>query len=308
MMKNFKRLALLFAFFLVVGVLAACGGSSEEGSSGSEDGGSEEGSGESGSITVGGSSAMQPLVAAAAEEYMAENSDAQIDVQGGGSGTGLSEVSAGNFDIGNSDYFAESKDDIDADELVDHKVAVVGMTAAAHPEVGVDNLSKDELKDIFTGEITNWSEVGGADEEITLVNRPDGSGTRATFNEFGLDGEEPAEGITEDSSNRVMQIVNDTPGAVGYLSFAYFERNEDIVPLGIDGVEPTDENVQTGDFPIWAYQHSYTQGEPEGLEKEFLDYMMSEEVQTSLLPDQGYIPATEMEVERDAEGNESDIE
>nr|WP_101844300.1 phosphate ABC transporter substrate-binding protein [Halobacillus sp. Marseille-P3879] len=307
-MKNFKRLALLFAFFLVVGVLAACGGSSEEGSSGSEDGGSEEGSGESGSITVGGSSAMQPLVAAAAEEYMAENSDAQIDVQGGGSGTGLSEVSAGNFDIGNSDYFAESKDDIDADELVDHKVAVVGMTAAAHPEVGVDNLSKDELKDIFTGEITNWSEVGGADEEITLVNRPDGSGTRATFNEFGLDGEEPAEGITEDSSNRVMQIVNDTPGAVGYLSFAYFERNEDIVPLGIDGVEPTDENVQTGDFPIWAYQHSYTQGEPEGLEKEFLDYMMSEEVQTSLLPDQGYIPATEMEVERDAEGNESDIE
>ncbi|MCP3025671.1 phosphate ABC transporter substrate-binding protein PstS family protein [Halobacillus sp. A5] len=307
-MKSFKRLALLFAFFLVVGVLAACGGSSEEGNSGSEDGGSEEGSGESGSITVGGSSAMQPLVAAAAEEFTAENSDAQIDVQGGGSGTGLSEVAAGNFDIGNSDYFAETKDDIDAEELVDHKVAVVGMTAAAHPEVGVDNLSKDELKEIFTGEITNWSEVGGADEEITLVNRPDGSGTRATFNEFGLDGEEPAEGITEDSSNRVMQIVNDTPGAVGYLSFAYFERNEDIVPLGVDGVEPTDENVKTGEFPIWAYQHSYTQGEPEGLEKEFLDYMMSEEIQTSLLPDQGYIPATEMEVERDAEGNESDIE
>ncbi|GGF07856.1 phosphate-binding protein PstS [Halobacillus andaensis] len=301
-MKNFKRLALLFAFLLVVGVLAACGGSSEEEGSGSEDGGSGD------SITVGGSSAMQPLVAAAAEEYMAENSDAQIDVQGGGSGTGLSEVAAGNFDIGNSDYFAETKDDIDAEELVDHKVAVVGMTAAAHPEVGVDNLSKDELKDIFTGEITNWSEVGGADEEITLVNRPDGSGTRATFNEFGLDGEEPAEGITEDSSNRVMQIVNDTPGAVGYLSFAYFERNEDIVPMGIDGVEPTDENVQSGEFPIWAYQHSYTQGEPEGLEKDFLDYMMSEEVQTTILPDQGYIPATEMEVERDAEGNESEIE
>ncbi|WP_173916134.1 phosphate ABC transporter substrate-binding protein [Halobacillus sp. Marseille-Q1614] len=302
-MKRIKKFALLFAFILAAGVLAACGSSEESGS-----GEGSGGEGESGSITVGGSSAMQPLVAAAAEQFMSENPDAQINVQGGGSGTGLSEVAAGNFDIGNSDYFAETKEDIPADELVDHKVAVVGMTAAAHPEVGVDNLSKEDLKAIFTGEITNWSEVGGADQEITIVNRPDGSGTRATFNEFGLDGEEPAEGITEDSSNRVMQIINDTPGAVGYLSFAYFELNKDIIPMGIDGVEPTDENVQSGEFPIWAYQHSYTKGEPEGLEKEFLDYMMSEEVQTSLLPEQGYIPSTKMEVERDAEGNESEIE
>ncbi|WP_082233824.1 phosphate ABC transporter substrate-binding protein [Halobacillus massiliensis] len=303
-MKNFKIFALLFAFILAAGVLAACG-SSEDSSSGE---GSGEGEAEqSGSIVVGGSSAMQPLVGAAAEQYMSDNPDAQIDVQGGGSGTGLSEVAAGNFDIGNSDYFAETKEDIPADELTDHKVAVVGMTAAAHPEVGVEELSKEDLKAIFTGEITNWSEVGGADQEITLVNRPDGSGTRATFNEFGLDGEEPAEGITEDSSNRVMQIIEETPGAVGYLAFSYFEQSEDIIPLAIDGVEATDENVKSGEFPIWAYQHSYTQGEPEGLAKEFLDYMMTEEVQTSLLPQQGYIPVTEMQVERDAEGNETEV-
>ncbi|MCP3030323.1 phosphate ABC transporter substrate-binding protein [Halobacillus sp. A1] len=306
-MKSFKRLALLFALMLVVGVLAACGGSSDEEDTGSEDEGTEE-EGASGEIVVGGSSAMQPLVAAAAETFMEENPDAQIDVQGGGSGTGLSEVAAGNFDIGNADYFAESKEDIDAEELVDHKVAVVGMTAAAHPEVGVEDLSMEDLKAIFMGEITNWSEVGGADQEITLVNRPDGSGTRATFNEFALDGETPAEGITEDSSNRVQQIINETPGAVGYLSFAYFEGNDDTIPLGIDGVEPTSENVETGEFPVWAYQHSYTNGEPEGLTKEFLDYMMSDEVQSSIVPDQGYIASTNMEVERDAEGNESEVE
>ncbi|MFZ0371240.1 MAG: phosphate ABC transporter substrate-binding protein [Halobacillus sp.] len=317
-MKNFKSLALMFAFVLVLGVLAACGSSGEEsdGEGNGSESASEESSSEgsesegsegsaSGSIVVGGSSAMQPLAAAAAEKFMEENPEAQINVQGGGSGTGLSEVARGNFDIGNADYFAESKEDINADELVDHKVAVVGMTAAAHPEVGVDNLSKKDLKAIFTGEITNWSEVGGADQEIVLVNRPDGSGTRATFNKFGLDGETPAEGITEDSSNRVKKIIAETKGAVGYLAFSYF-TDESVNPLNIDGVEATDENVQSGEFPIWAYEHSYTKGEPEGLEKEFLDYMMSDEIQNNLVPEQGYISSTKMEVERDAEGNESE--
>ncbi|GGC91823.1 phosphate-binding protein PstS [Thalassobacillus devorans] len=300
-MKTFKVFGLLFTLVLMIGVLAACGGSGEN----NEQAGGDSGE-SSGSIIVGGSSAMQPLIGAAAEQFMSENPEVQIEVQGGGSGTGLSEVASGNFDIGNADYFAESKDDIPADELVDHKVAVVGMTAAVHPEAGVDNLSKEDLKKVFTGEVKNWSEVGGNDQEITLVNRPDGSGTRATFNEFGLDGKTPAEGITEDSSNRVKQIVADTPGAIGYLAFSYFDDEGTVTPLSIDGVEPSDENVQTGEFPIWAYQHSYTKGEPEGLTKEFLDYMMSEDIQNNLVPAQGYIPATEMKVERDAEGNETD--
>ncbi|MGA9287277.1 MAG: phosphate ABC transporter substrate-binding protein [Anaerobacillus sp.] len=310
-MKRFKSLAIMFTFVLVMGVLAACGGGNENSSNSSNGNGGGEGSSEaaSGTIVVGGSSALQPLAAAAVEQFQQNNPDAQIDVQGGGSGTGLSEVAAGNFDIGNADYFAESKEGIEASELVDHKVAVVGMTAAVNADAGVTDLSKEDLIKVFTGEVTNWKEVGGDDVEITLVNRPDGSGTRATFNEFGLDGATPAEGITEDSSNTVKKIVNDTSGAVGYLAFSYFDDSSDsnVKKMAIDGVEATDDNVKTGDFPIWAYEHMYTKGDPEGLEKAFLDYMMSDEIQTSLVPDQGYIAASEMKVERDAEGNQSDM-
>jgi phosphate transport system substrate-binding protein len=297
-MKNLKKYGLLLIVGMLVAFAAACGNGN---ASNNEEGGGE---GASGSIVVSGSSAMQPLVAAAAEEFMAENPEADIQVNAGGSGTGLSQVSEGSVQIGNSDVFAEEKEGIPADELVDHKVAVVGMTAAVNPNVGVKDISKEDLKKVFTGEIKNWKELGGKDQKITLVNRPDSSGTRATFVKYGLDGETPAEGITEDSSNTVKKIISETDGAVGYLAFSYF-TDDSVIPLSVDGVKATDENVQKGEFPIWAYQHSYTKGEPDGLAKEFLDYMMSEEVQTGLLKDQGYIASTKMEVERDAEGNQT---
>ena len=301
-MKNFKKYGLLLIIATLVAFAAACGnGSSTDENAGDDKEGSETASG---SIVVSGSSAMQPLVAAAAEEFMAENPDADIQVNAGGSGTGLSQVSEGSVQIGNSDVFAEEKEGIPADELVDHKVAVVGMTAAVNPNVGIEDISKEDLKKVFTGEIKNWKELGGKDQKITLVNRPDSSGTRATFVKFGLDGETPAEGITEDSSNTVKKIINETEGAIGYLAFSYF-TDDSVTPLAIDGVKATDENVQKGDFPIWAYEHSYTKGEPDGLAKTFLDYMMSEDVQSGLLKDQGYIPSTKMEVERDAEGKQT---
>lgn len=313
MKKTFSFVVLLI---LIVGILVACGsgGSAQNDNSKAEendrsgDNAQNEASnteGISGSIVVSGSSAMQPLVAAAAETFMEEHPDADVTVNAGGSGTGLSEVSEGTVDIGNSDVFAEEKDGIPAEELVDHKIAVVGMTAAVNPEVGIDDLSKEDLIKIFTGQITNWSDVGGADQEITLVNRPDSSGTRATFVEYGLDGESPAEGVTEDSSNTVRKIIGETPGAIGYLAFSYF-TDDSVVPLSIDGVAPTDENVQTGKFPIWAYEHSYTLGEPTGLAKSFLDYLMNDEIQEGLIPEQGYIAASKMQVERDSEGNQTD--
>jgi len=299
-MAQFKKwtLALILATFTLV--MAACG--SEESNNNSNGGDNKEGEELSGSIVISGSSAMQPLVAAAAEEFMAQHENVDIQVNAGGSGTGLSQVSEGSVDIGNSDVFAEEKEGIPANELVDHKVAVVGMSAAVHPEVGITDISKEDLIKVFTGEIKNWKELGGADQEIVLVNRPDSSGTRATFVKYGLDGNEPAEGITEDSSNTVKKIISETKGAIGYLAFSYF-TDDSVVALSIDGVEPTDENVQNGKFPIWAYQHSYTKGEPTGLVKEFLDFMLSDEVQNSILPEQGYISSTKMKVERDASGN-----
>ena len=180
------------------------------------------------------------------------------------------------------------------------------MTAAVNPKVGIKDIKKADLIKVFTGKITNWKELGGADQKIVLVNRPDSSGTRAIFNKFALDGATPAEGITEDSSNTVKKIINETDGAIGYLAFSYF-TDETVTPLAIDGVEPTAENVQSGKFPVWAYQHSYTKGEATDLAKTFLDYMMSDDIQNTLLQEQGYLPVTKMQVERDANGNQKNL-
>lgn len=286
---------------------AACGGTSNTADPGTNGSSNTDTNGTateklSGSLVISGSSAMQPLVAAAAEEFMAKNPDVDVQVNAGGSGTGLSQVAEGSVDIGNSDVFAEEKEGIPADELVDHKVAVVGMAAAVNPNVGINDISKEDLIKVFTGEITNWKDLGGKDQKIVLVNRPDSSGTRATFVKYALDDKTPAEGVTEDSSNTVKKIISETEGAIGYLAFSYF-TDDSVTPLSVDGVEPTDENVQKGKFPIWAYQHSYTKGEPNALAKAFIDYMMSDEIQTTLVKDQGYIPGSKMEVERDAQGN-----
>ncbi|MDQ0928457.1 phosphate transport system substrate-binding protein [Bacillus atrophaeus] len=236
MKKNKLVLMLLMAAFMMIA--AACGnaGESEKSNTGSASG---EGKA-SGSLTISGSSAMQPLILAAAEKFMEENPEADVQVQAGGSGTGLSQVSEGAVQIGNSDVFAEEKEGIDAKALKDHQVAVVGMAAAVNPDTGVKDISKKELKDIFTGKIKNWKELGGKDQKITLVNRPDSSGTRATFVKYALDEAEPAEGITEDSSNTVKKIIADTPGAIGYLAFSYL-TDDKVTPLAIDGVKPEAE-------------------------------------------------------------------
>lgn len=256
------------------------------------------------SIVVLGSSAMQPLVDEAAKKYMESNSSSQIQVQGGGSGTGLSQVSSGGADIGNSDVFAEEKKGIDAKLLVDHQIAVVGMAPVINIETGVDNVTTDQLIAIFTGQIKNWNEIGGNDLEIILVNRPKSSGTRATFLKFALNGNEEAEGITEESSGNVKKIVSETPGTIGYLAFSYFD--DSIKVLNIDKVEPTADNIYVGKYKVWAYEHSYTKGEAVGLAKEFLNYMMSDEIQDSIIPQMGYIPVSKMKIQRDVLGNITD--
>ncbi|QDH23169.1 phosphate ABC transporter substrate-binding protein [Saccharibacillus brassicae] len=257
----------------------------------------------SGSILAVGSTALQPLVDQVGQKYMTENAEVTVQVQGGGSGTGLTQVSEGAADIGNSDVFAEEKLDADkAAELVDHQVAVVAMATVVNKDTGVTNLTKQQLLDVFSGKVKNWKEVGGADQAIVIVNRPSSSGTRATFEKYAL-GEKVENvpgAIEQDSSGTVKQIVADTKGAVGYLAFSYLD--DTVTALSYEGVEPKEENVQSGKYPIWAYEHMYTKGEPEGAAKAFLDYMMTEEVQNADVVELGYIPVSSMETKRDAEG------
>ena len=258
------------------------------------------------SITAVGSSALQPLVEAAGEQFSAENLGKFVNVQGGGTGTGLSQIAAGAVDIGNSDIFAEEREGIDASQLVDHRVAIVGITPIVTPGVGVTDLSMEELRGIFTGKYSNWSELGGKDLPIVVLNRAKGSGTRATFDKWVLAGEESIVTQEQESNGTVRQIVASTPGTISYVSFSYV--NEDVEALSIGGVKPTAENVATNAWVIWAYEHMYTNGEPTGLTKEFLDYMLSEEVQGNLIEALGYIPSTQMKIDRDLEGNVTPIE
>nr|WP_240315726.1 phosphate ABC transporter substrate-binding protein PstS family protein [Sporosarcina sp. PTS2304] len=251
-------------------------------------------------IMAVGSSALQPLVEAAAQQYTVKNPGTVINVQGGGSGTGLSKISEGAVDIGNSDIFAEEKEGVDASNLVDHKVAVVGMGPVTHSETGIDNITTEQLIDVFTGKITNWKELGGADQEIIVINRAKGSGTRATFEAFALQGKEPIDAQEQDSSGTVRKIVSETPGAISYLAFSYFDQTT--TALQVNEVEPTRENVESNAWEIWAYQHMYTNGEAKGLAKDLIRYMLTEDVQEVLIPEMGYLPVTGMQVERDAKG------
>lgn len=280
--------------------LVGCGGTSA---------GTEATAGDalSGTVNCSGATSFQKLVEAAATNFMDANPDVTIAITGGGSGQGLSDVKDGKAQIGRSDVFAEEKlDATDAKKLEDHTVAVVGMGPIVNSKVDVDDLATEQLKGIFTGKITDWKEVGGTAGKIQVIERKAGSGTRATFEAAVLGGEEAPDDFApvaeEDSSGTVVDKIQQTEGAISYLAFSYYDDTK-FKALKVDGVDPTKANVESGKFNIWAYEHMYTAADADAATKAFVEYMLGDDVQGSLVEKEGFIPMSGMKVQKDASGN-----
>lgn len=239
----------------------------------------------SGNITAAGSSALAPLVQIAADDFQLANPDATVNVSAGGSGNGLTQVANKSIDIGNSDVLASTKLTADqAKTLVDHKVCVIGVAAVVNKDVTVKDLSTDQLTKIFTGKITNWKDVGGKDEKITLVTRPASSGTRALFKQYALGGQDELSNaaLSSDDSGTLEKNISSTNGSIGYLAFSYVIGKYDVNKLSIDGVAPTLENVYNGKYKVWGTEHMYTNGEATGVAKAFIDFMQTKTFQTKM--------------------------
>ncbi len=230
----------------------------------------------SGTLNASGSTALAPLAQAVATDYQKKCSGATITIGLGGSGTGLSQAESGGVQIGDSDIFSKSGQA----DLVDHQVAVVIFTVIVNSKVtGVTNLTTEQLKGIYSGQITNWNQVGGPNLNIVVVSRPTSSGTRATFQKIILGGPEKISGpssLTTDSTGTVVKNVEQTAGALGYAaSGPAMKAGSGLTIVNIDGQAPTAALVKTNTYKFWNIEHMYTKGKATGLTQAFIDYMAS---------------------------------
>jgi len=282
-MKNIKKsILLVVSLLLVTSLIAACSSTSTPGAPTSEP------TTETSTVSVSGSTTVQPLAEKLAEAFMTENAGIRIDVQGGGSSVGVKAAAEGTSDIGMASR--EIKDS-ELTEFPNLKVFVIardGIAIVTHPDTPVSDLTIDQVRDIFSGKITNWKDVGGEDQNIILVSREEGSGTRAAFEEMVM-GEGvliAASSILQPSNGSVRTTVATTPNSIGYLSFGYLD--DTVMTISINGVAPTEPNAVNGTYPIVRPLNMLTNGEPTGTVKAFLDFILSEAGQ-KIVVDDGYI-------------------
>ena len=284
-----KKIGMMLGTLMVAAsmVLTGCGGSQGAGSGSGSGAGTEL----SGKVSASGSTALLPLLKPAQEAFQDAHEKVTVNVAGGGSFTGMNQVAEGSVDIGNSDV--NLPDEYKDKGLVDHKVVVEPFVFIVDKANKVDNLTKQQVIDILTGKITNWSQVGGADQKITLIHRAKSSGSRATISDVVLKGAAfTDDAVSQDSNGAVRAAIASTPGAIGYVDAPY--ADDSVKVLKFDGVEFSAQNIIDGKYPIYGYGHMYTKGEPTGAVKAFIDFVMSDEFQNAQVEKLGFIPVSKM--------------
>ena len=226
------------------------------------------------SIRVKGSTTVLPIAQAAAEAWMDAHPNDSIIVEGGGSGVGIAALIDGTCDI--ADSSRTLKDEEKQKGLIEHEIALDAVCVIVNSSNPVEELTLEQVKRIFKGEITNWSEVGGPNLEIVVYTRESTSGTYETFESKVMKPDNiTLNALTKTSNGEMAQAVSGNRNGIGYVGIGYLAGASGIKALKINGVMPTIETVQNGTYPISRFLYMITKGQPEGLAKDFIDFVKS---------------------------------
>lgn len=244
-------------------------------------------SGKQGKIDIAGGTAHIPVMKEAAKQISRKNPDIRFSIAAGGSGVGVQKVGEGIVDIGNTGR-PLSNEEVAKYGLKSYPFALDGVAIALNPNNPVRNLTADQVKNIFSGKIKNWSELGGRSAPIHLYSRDEASGTREVFWEKLLNKGSISTSANIVASNGAMKsALTGDVDSIGYLSIGYLDKQVSVPVL--DGIAPTQENAESGKYPIVRKLYMNTKGEPQGLTADFIHYVLGPEGQ-KITTAAGYIP------------------
>lgn len=250
------------------------------------------GSAFAGDLVIKGSTTVLPIAQSAAEKFMESNSDVAITVSGGGSGNGIKAIIDGTTDVANASRFIKNEEVKAAVENgtypVPFAVAMDALIPVVHPSNQIKDLSIEQLKKIYKGEITNWKEVGGADARIAVVGRDTSSGTYEVWEEKIMNKDRVTQRALVVASNGAMvQTVAKNKLAIGYIGLGYLDKSVNSLTVG--GVEGKVKSVLDGDYPVSRYLYMFTKGWPTGDTLKFINFVLSDAGQ-EIVGNTGYIP------------------
>lgn len=289
-----KKLISLIAGVAIVAAATGCSGTATSSVAGTDSSAAGTSASEasstateelSGTLSMNGSTSMEKVIKAVNGAFMEKNKGVTVNLNLTGSGTGIQEASEGKCDIGNS---SRKLKDEEAEKLDATVVGLDGIALVVNPANKLEDISLRDLAKVYSGEITNWKELGGDDKSIVVIGREDGSGTRDGFESIVMGDKEPKYAQELESTGSVINAVATTDGAIGYASLANVD--ETVKALKIGGVEATEENVKSGAYEVQRpFICATLKGSDNKLVKAYLDFILSEEGQALVLA-QGAVP------------------